>query len=312
MSVLGTKPSVSARTEPQLDPFAAAADQIGDAWTFLITREAFFGARRFEEFCQSMKISRARLSERLKHLVDSGVLERRPYSDAPLRYEYRLTDKGLSIYPIALTLIAWGEKWRSTKSDVALVHRPCGHPLRVRMICRNCGRVVTAEDLVWPPILPLDQVSLTPNDVRGWRKMAGIDDVSARSDPGLETLRIVGDRWSMLIMYGALQTEFRFREAQAKLGIAHNILTERLTHLVQHGVLERTGPTRNAAYRATAAGRGLLDVVLAARTWGLDHVDVDEARWNRLVHKPCGSNIRVDFVCAECHQRVSARDVAFT
>src|ERR1043165_9512296 len=77
---------------------------IGDRWTLLILRDAFLKVRRFEDFEESLKIARRVLSERLALLVDEGILARVPYQDRPVRHEYRLTDKGLDLYPAILSL----------------------------------------------------------------------------------------------------------------------------------------------------------------------------------------------------------------
>ncbi|MEM1144631.1 MAG: helix-turn-helix domain-containing protein [Pseudomonadota bacterium] len=293
----------------KLDPFVAAVDALGDAWTFLITREAFFGANRFDDFSKRLRISRTRLSERLKHLVASGLLTRELYQDSPPRYEYRLTQRGLDVYPIALHMIEWGKKWTRIKSDVALRHSDCGHTLGVRAVCRCCGEEVKTEDLIWPPIVPLDQAVTDKSNVRGWKRVVDVASVSTRQDPAEGLLGVVGDRWSMLIIYGALQREFRFREAQAKLGIAHNILSARLKNLVSAGVLERTNPGRQAPYRISSSGEDLLPAILAMRTWAMDHLVDDAAEWNAILHRQCGSNIRTDASCKHCARAVTPRSV---
>ena len=293
---------------PPLDPFVAAVDVIGDAWTFLITREAFFGATRFDEFASGLKISSSRLAERLKHLVTLGLFERVPYETAPPRYRYLFTQRGLGIYAIALSMIAWGQKWRTTESDVELIHANCGHPIVPTYNCRNCGETVRAEDIRWPPIVPLSQVLLDETSVRGWRKMPNVMSVASRKDPATEVLKAIGDRWSMLIMYGAQQKAFRFREAQSKLGIAHNILSARLKSLVADGLLERVDDSKQAPYRATAAGFDLLKTILVTRSWAIDFLDTDRP-WAEVTHAPCGAHLRVDLHCAHCSEKIKPQDV---
>src|SRR5438105_11200067 len=83
---------------------------IGDRWTLLILRDAFLRVRRFEEFETSLKIARRVLSERLALLVEEGVLSRVAYQERPVRYEYRLTEKGLDLYPAILSLVHWGDR----------------------------------------------------------------------------------------------------------------------------------------------------------------------------------------------------------
>ena len=81
---------------------------IGDRWSLLILRESFLRVRRFDEFQASLGITRHLLAERLKKLVRFGVLRRIPYQDTPKRYEYILTQKGLDLYPIIMSIVHWG------------------------------------------------------------------------------------------------------------------------------------------------------------------------------------------------------------
>ncbi|WP_298336229.1 winged helix-turn-helix transcriptional regulator [uncultured Erythrobacter sp.] len=293
------------------DAYFAAVDALGDAWTFLITREAFFGAARFQDFCDRLNISRARLTERLKHLIETGIFERHQYNEAPPRFEYRFTAKGRAVYPIALSMIAWGEEWRSEPGASKLIHKACGKPLSIRTVCTNCRQQIRSQDLVWPRIGALKRSTPGTGSVRGWRKMASFDDISDRPDPAVDMLKAVGDRWSMLIVYGALQTQFRFRDAQKTLGVADTILSDRLKHLARQGILQRTHSSKNAAYRATDAGLAILDPVLVMRTWALDWAPKADKPWAELVHKPCGADVRTVCVCGHCQIEIDPRDVSY-
>src|SRR5579872_4068810 len=83
---------------------------VGDRWTLLVLRDCFLGIRRFEDFERSLKIARRVLSERLALLVEEQILSRTPYQQAPTRFEYRLTEKGMELYPAILSLVHWGDK----------------------------------------------------------------------------------------------------------------------------------------------------------------------------------------------------------
>ena len=82
---------------------AQTLDVIGERWTLLIVRDAFFGIRRFDQFQRNLGIARNILATRLSQLVDEGILERRPTDDS--RHEYVLTDKGLDLHPVLLAMI---------------------------------------------------------------------------------------------------------------------------------------------------------------------------------------------------------------
>jgi DNA-binding HxlR family transcriptional regulator len=89
---------------------ARALEIVGEWWTLLVLREAFLGARRFEELQDRLGIARNVLTARLKALAKHGVLERRRYQERPARHEYVLTEKGRALYPVIVTLLAWGDR----------------------------------------------------------------------------------------------------------------------------------------------------------------------------------------------------------
>lgn len=121
---------------------ARALAIVGDRWTLLILRELFLGVFRFEEIQAQTGVSSHLLSARLRRLESAGILERLPYSKRPPRYEYRLTKKGLDLYPAILGLKAWGEKWAGFKEGAEpatrLVHKQCGHGITLELTCPAC------------------------------------------------------------------------------------------------------------------------------------------------------------------------------
>jgi DNA-binding HxlR family transcriptional regulator len=141
-------------------PVARGAAQLVDAWTFTILRELFLGRRRFEALRQHTGMSPRSLSLRLAHLVEQGVLERQLLADgdAPANaHEYRLTPKGLDLWPLLMLMRQWGERWAGPWPQPLpaglLQHRGHGHALRVRVVCETCGEPVdarAAERLVRP------------------------------------------------------------------------------------------------------------------------------------------------------------------
>ncbi|MFD7625311.1 winged helix-turn-helix transcriptional regulator [Streptomyces sp. NPDC059851] len=90
---------------------AQALDVVGDWWTLLIVRDAARGLHRFEEFQRELGVSRKVLAERLKLLVEAGVLTREPYQERPVRHEYRLTPRGRGLLPVLVALQDWGDAW---------------------------------------------------------------------------------------------------------------------------------------------------------------------------------------------------------
>jgi DNA-binding HxlR family transcriptional regulator len=101
-------------------PVARAMSVIGDRWTLLIVRDCFLGKSRFEEFQTSLGMTRHVLSDRLKRLVDQGVLERNAYSQKPLRYAYTLSEKGRDFAPALIGLKDWGKKHMPIRKPAAV------------------------------------------------------------------------------------------------------------------------------------------------------------------------------------------------
>jgi len=112
----------------------------------LIVRDAFIGARRFEDF-RSLGIADNILSARLKRLVGDGILERRLYQERPERYEYVLTEKGRDLMLVVGALATWGLKWTPGTNQNRMRHVACGHQVTVRGYCDDCGQPLTAEDV---------------------------------------------------------------------------------------------------------------------------------------------------------------------
>jgi DNA-binding HxlR family transcriptional regulator len=122
---------------------------IGDRWTLLVLREAFMRTRRFEDFQELTGASRAILADRLRALVEADVLERRKYGNHRDRFEYHLTQKGLDLYPVMVSLMNWGDRWMPDADGppVELTHRGCGHVTHPELACPECGEWVGPRDI---------------------------------------------------------------------------------------------------------------------------------------------------------------------
>jgi DNA-binding HxlR family transcriptional regulator len=90
---------------------ARATDILGDWWTPLVIREAFYGTRRFDDFIERLGIGRNILTERLRRLTDEGIFRKVAYQERPVRYEYRLTDKGRDLFGVIAMMYRWGNDW---------------------------------------------------------------------------------------------------------------------------------------------------------------------------------------------------------
>jgi DNA-binding HxlR family transcriptional regulator len=135
--------------DKQVCSVARALSVVGERWTMLIIRDAFLGTRRFDQFQANLGITRHRLSERLGKLVESGVLVKVPYCDRPVRHEYRLTRKGLALYPVMMSLGRWGDEWMDQGEGAPLeyVHQKCGNRTLPVLTCNECGEPLRPEEV---------------------------------------------------------------------------------------------------------------------------------------------------------------------
>ncbi len=127
---------------------AQALEVVGEWWSLLIIRDVFLGVTRFDDLRDRLGISRNVLADRLDHLMAHGVLERVPYQEHPVRYDYRLTEKGIDLWAAMSALRQWGDKWAAPHGPpVELVHKGCGQHIEVVPTCSNCGEVLGARDV---------------------------------------------------------------------------------------------------------------------------------------------------------------------
>jgi len=133
----------------QVCSLAGALEVIGERWSLLIVRDVLLGLRRFDEIQSDLGIARNVLNARLTRLLDQGVLERRLYQERPPRYEYRLTDKGLDLWPTIVALMQWGNRYTSPTAGppVVLEHRGCGGAIDEHRICETCGARLSVRDV---------------------------------------------------------------------------------------------------------------------------------------------------------------------
>lgn len=140
-------------TKPGFDPdepcpVVRALAVVGDRWSLLIVRDAFDGVRRFSDFQRSLGVARNILSDRLRKLVDSGILATQPGSNGGAHQEYVLTAQGKSLFPVVVALRQWGERhlFASGEAHSELVEKDTGKPLRLMAPHADDGRALSADD----------------------------------------------------------------------------------------------------------------------------------------------------------------------
>lgn len=121
----------------------ATLDLVGDRWTLLILRDIFRGVHRFGQLRDDLGIARNLLTDRLGRLVEHDILHKVPYQERPVRYEYRLTPKGMDLSPALVALMGWGDRWAADgQPPTLLVHDACGTPLEQVLLCPRCDETV--------------------------------------------------------------------------------------------------------------------------------------------------------------------------
>jgi DNA-binding HxlR family transcriptional regulator len=132
----------------QVCSIARTLEVIGDRWTMLVIRDAFLGLRRFEDFQKSLGVARNVLTDRLNRLVEEGILRRRLYQERPERYEYRLTRKGVDLWPVIMTTMKWGDRYLYPEGKPRLIlHKECGGEIDQRLHCSKCGAELGPTDI---------------------------------------------------------------------------------------------------------------------------------------------------------------------
>lgn len=295
-------------------PVAQALVVIGDRWSHLVICQAFLGVRRFEDFRRRSGAARGTLASRLKKLVAHDILRKQKYQESPPRFEYRLTEKGLDLYPMVLAAWDWEIHWSREDSIPPVVkHSLCGNHMRPVFRCSTCKSPVNIFDVAFKPGQSSGNAEHMPARFqrRSKSKSRSVRGVDRRLSHFLD---ILGDRWTGLVIASLFFGLRRYDEIGEAIGIATNILSSRLKLLVNSGILKRVPyqkrPVRHE-YRLTEKGADLyihaLQVHEWAERWLLDEAD----RPLLLEHLSCRSPLNSEVVCSECEMPLKAKEVTF-
>ncbi|ONN64886.1 MULTISPECIES: helix-turn-helix domain-containing protein [unclassified Herbaspirillum] len=306
---------------PSFESFGSVAKTVeilSDAWSFLVLRECFFGARRFEQYQRLLRLPRNTLIKRLNKLIDLGLLRRQSYSPSSTRFEYRFTDKGRDLYATMIALLKYGDTWLAGDElpPLQLIHKRCGKACTPAVVCSECNEPIDPHEI---------QYRKGPGNLLHAHAYSDEERKRSRrpSDPQIlervrpcsvaRTLQIIGDRWSFLLIREMFFGVRRFDEFQANIGIASNILTDRLQRLTEYGVVEKrlyqVRPER-FEYRFTSKGRDLYGSMLVMRRWG------DKWLFNGkapliLRHRRCQNDFFAKVVCSECGGELNPHEMAY-
>ncbi len=280
---------------------------LGDRWTVALILDAFLGVRRFDDWQARLGIPRHTLTQRLKSMMEMGLLAQRPYQQRPQRLAYHLTDKGLALYNHVLMMWVWERRWGSRQLALPqrLVHKSCGHAFVPELACSACGEKTGLNDLTFAlktnralqstPASRLRSARLTPQE-------------SNQMGLGLRV-----DRWSILIVASLFLGCHHFDQISHALGIGSSVLTRRLGQMVDSGLLlcqTDLTDTRRKVYRLTPASRDLFGYILCFSSWA-SRFHFHEPSSISPTHKGCGHAFVPTVVCSVCHETVTPRDVTF-
>ncbi|MFE0024648.1 winged helix-turn-helix transcriptional regulator [Amycolatopsis sp. NPDC059021] len=292
------------RVRPAGESVRRALELLGDQWTLLILQGVFLRFRRYEQLRLRLGISPTALSGRLGALVENGVLLRTPYRDTNrTRHEYRLTERGLELWPLFISIWAWEREWIPGRREVlpTLIHLDCGLTTSAPLGCGTCGCRVDARDIS-AKRLDATGIGVATASKRFRRK----DAEPLAHDPVMffpDTMELLGDRWSTGLVSSAMLGARHFSEFERELGIGPSVLSGRLSRLVEVGVLRtETAATRAdaRAYRLTSKGLAffpaLAFIVEWARGFEVPGQDADLT----LYHDECGNRLLPTLLCDHC------------
>jgi len=286
-----------------------ALNILGDRWSLMVVQEAFLGASRFEEFQANLGAPRSTLSMRLQCLTEAGVLEKRPQSTSGMRMAYHLTPHGLALFDSMMLMWSWGVRWgvSTGRSPTEFVHLDCGEAMTAELHCRGCGEQLTLHSCSY--VSNADAAGDKAPPARLHRRR-----LSPEHAGSVELVDLLGDRWTALTVSAQYFGIRRFDAIQNFLGIASNILTDRLRTLELAGVFERrlyaASPARYE-YRLTDKGKDLYPHALAMMAWA-DSSREDGAGPPVMIRHQCGAKVEPRAACSACHGELVMHDVAIT
>ncbi len=293
-----------------------ALEDVGDVPVMLILEAAWLGERTFDGFRRRTGLLKALLSQRLKHMVSAGLMEKRPYCERPVRHQYRLTAKGRDLYHVALAMLRWETRWgpNDAKLRVRLDHTLCGaSDIEPTPYSRSTGRPFTARDVSWRTGPGLGWIVPQPSRRRRQRGQDGLN----RPDSNLldTIVQVLGDRWASLVLRSIFTGFRRYDEIQKDSGAATNILAERLQWLIDMALIEKrlysNAPPRHE-YRLTEPGLDYYPVLVMLMTWGDRWHQSPEGAPLLLFDRATGAPLDPVMACPACGAPLAPEDVRFT
>lgn len=287
---------------PDVNAVGRMLGLLGDEWTLLIAQQALLGATRYAEFADRLPISHAVLTRRLSMMTDAELLNRVEYQLNPPRYEYRLTGRGRSLWPVLVSIWDWERRWVPEHDLPALRHGLCGRTFSPELTCRACGSLADEKSLVaqwgpsgsWPRSMPVSATRRRSHGNRG-----------GQAELFPQTMSILGNRWSFAVMVAAFVGTTRFTDFADQLGAPPGSLADRLQILVGNDVLT----VSDGRYRLTEKGRAVLPIIVTALDWAQRWFATPEGPAVIVTHTRCANEFHAQLACDQCQESVRGSEI---
>ncbi len=282
-----------------------ALDVLGDKPTLLLLESYWLGSRRFSAFQKQTGLLKPVISNRLNKLITAGCFKKVLYSERPKRYEYKGTEKLLDLYPVALSMLHWEQKWGQLeeKYKISLIHKTCGQVTQPRPACKNCRSDIDARDVSWSEGPGVGTMPALYS-----RRRRKVTSTPEQHTPLFEDIAdIIGDRWATLIIRSVFTNLNSFQDICDDTAIATNILSERLEYLCGINILEK----KQSLYKLTSKGRDIYPILISLMEWGNKWYGSSEGPPLLLTHKLCQAPLANQIICSECDHDISFNEIEF-
>ena len=279
---------------------------LGDEWNLLIIRLALLGVRRYNEWYEQLGIANSVLTARLRALSEAGVLTRVRYQDRPARHEYHLTEIGLDLWPVLLTLWWWEAEWAGEHVEPLppMVHLECGEQFSPVLHCASCRRPADLADVsgVFGPSGSFERSAPRATTRRRSSSVAS-------AGPGLfpETIALIGNRWSSATLAAAFFGCRRFTDFLQATLAPPTIVSDRLRVFCDMGVLTPVASASGSSrveYRLTEKGRAFFPHMVTSLCWGDRWYRAPEGPAVIFTHKECKRIFDPVLYCSACDKEV--------
>ncbi len=278
---------------------------LGDQWNLLILQRAFqHRTQHFSEWRNALGLSESVLSDRLQELVAAEILTTTSYADsARVRNAYRLTERGRALWSLLVAIWSWEIAWVADSGWPGMRHTTCGATTTAHLGCGACGRhPVTARETS-----TVVRGTISAGSRRRHHRKSSRSPQGGEATYHHETLDILGDRWSILLLGTAFLGVRTFAAFKAELNIAPSVLSSRLRHYTSLGILivVDTPGQRGHDYRLTDKGLAFFPVFALMNQWASDWLGPPGHRPELdITHRECGQRLQPVLACAACGEQL--------